>query len=63
MATLSLWGMDEKHEETNCERTNSHVPIPQTDEEDATNTKHTGKQPHEHIQSINVKIKSLQDAY
>ena len=21
-ATLSFWGMDEKHEETNCERTN-----------------------------------------
>ena len=38
---------------------NCHIPIPQTDEEDATNTKRTGKQPHEHKQKRSMlKLKS-----
>ena len=36
-----------------------HVPDPLTGEEDATNTKHTDKQPHEHEQAYNAEIKKL----
>ena len=36
-----------------------HIPDPLTDEEDVTNTKHAGKQPHEHEQAYNAEIKSL----
>ena len=36
-----------------------NVPDPLTGEEDATNTKNSGKQPHEHEQAYNAEIKSL----
>ena len=36
-----------------------NVPDPLTGEEDATNTKHTGKQPHEHEHAYNAEIKRL----
>ena len=36
-----------------------NVPDPLTGEEDATNTKHTGKQPHEHEKGLNAEFKSL----
>ena len=36
-----------------------NVPNPLTGKEDATNTKHMGKQPHEHEQAYNAERKSL----
>ena len=36
-----------------------NIPDPQTGEEDATITKHTGKYPHEHEHAYSAKIKFL----
>ena len=39
--------------------TKCNVPDPLTGEEDATNSKHTGKHPHEHEHEYNAEIKIL----